>query len=166
MKKYRDHLWISAICVLFLFTSGMFLFANEKPSEEDMKGPVIVASKIDTEGALLGQMIIHMLEANGFDAVDKTEFGPTDVIRKAIINGEIDIYPEYTGNGGFFFDNTQPSIWACHYFVSIDCRSRYYTSNTLLLISIPGSLQILHRVFPMDRPPGSVHYMRAAHRRR
>jgi osmoprotectant transport system substrate-binding protein len=111
MKKYRRNICIPVICALFLFTSGAFLFGTEKPPDEDMKGPVVVASKIDTEGALLGQMIIHMLKANGFDAVDKTEFGPTDVMRKAIINGEIDIYPEYTGNGGFFFDNTQPSIW-------------------------------------------------------
>jgi osmoprotectant transport system substrate-binding protein len=70
-----------------------------------------VASKIDTEGALLGSMIILMLEDNGFQTVDRTEFGPTDVIRKAIISGEIDLYPEYTGNGGFFYSDTDSSIW-------------------------------------------------------
>ncbi|MBN2219278.1 MAG: ABC transporter substrate-binding protein, partial [Kosmotogaceae bacterium] len=76
-----------------------------------LKGPVTVASKIDTEGALLGQMIVIVLEKNGFEVNDKTEFGTTSVIRKAIIAGEIDIYPEYTGNGGFFFDNTDPMVW-------------------------------------------------------
>lgn len=76
-----------------------------------LKGPITVASKIDTEGALLGQMIVHVLEANGFEVNDKTEFGTTSVIRKAIVAGEIDIYPEYTGNGGFFFDDTDPQIW-------------------------------------------------------
>jgi len=79
--------------------------------EEEAKGPVSVASKIDTEGALLGQMIILSLEADGFEVEDKTEFGPTSVIREAIINDELDLYPEYTGNGGFFFDDTDPEIW-------------------------------------------------------
>ncbi|MDI6816138.1 MAG: ABC transporter substrate-binding protein [Actinomycetota bacterium] len=87
--------------------------ASRQPQNQasEKKGPVIVASKIDTEGALLGNMIIEMLKANGFEVVDKVEFGPTDLIRKAIIGGEIDIYPEYTGNGGFFFDDTDPETW-------------------------------------------------------
>ncbi|TVM15018.1 ABC transporter substrate-binding protein [Oceanidesulfovibrio indonesiensis] len=74
-------------------------------------GPVVVGSKIDTEGALLGQMILHMLDANGFEVKDRTEFGPTPIVRKAITSGEIDIYPEYTGNGAFFFEDTDPAIW-------------------------------------------------------
>ncbi len=75
------------------------------------KGSIVVGSKIDTEGALLGQMIILMLEANGFATVDKTEFGPTPIVRKAITAGEIDIYPEYTGNGAFFFSGSDPTVW-------------------------------------------------------
>lgn len=75
------------------------------------KGPIVVASKIDTEGALLGNMIVELLRAHGFTVTDKTQFGTTDVIRKAIINGEIDIYPEYTGNGGFFFPDSPRDVW-------------------------------------------------------
>jgi len=73
--------------------------------------PVVVASKIDTEGALLGKIIVKVLNANGIATVDKTSFGTTDVVRKAIIGKEIDLYPEYTGNGGFIFSNTDPTIW-------------------------------------------------------
>jgi osmoprotectant transport system substrate-binding protein len=102
--------WGVMIGMLFLITQVSLSAASEK-KEEAKKGPIIVASKIDTEGALLGQMIIHMLQKNGFSVVDRTEFGPTDVIRKAIINDEIDMYPEYTGNGGFFYSDTDPSIW-------------------------------------------------------
>ncbi len=75
------------------------------------KGPITVGSKIDTEGALLSQMIILMLRKNGFDVVDKSQFGPTSVVRKAIISGELDIYPEYTGNGAFFFDEADSPVW-------------------------------------------------------
>ena len=90
---------------------GTAFASQREPFEEGGKGPIVIASKIDTEGALLGQMIIHMLNANGFDTVDKVQFGTTDVIRKAIFSGEIDLYPEYTGNGGFFYDGTDPAIW-------------------------------------------------------
>lgn len=78
---------------------------------EATKGPITIGSKIDTEGALLSQMIIAILRDNGFQVVDKSEFGPTQVVRKAIISGEIDIYPEYTGNGAFFFDETESDVW-------------------------------------------------------
>ncbi len=80
-------------------------------AHETGKETIVVGSKIDTEGGLLGQMIILMLQANGFTAVNKTQLGPTDVVREAITSGEIDIYPEYTGNGAFFFPGTDPSIW-------------------------------------------------------
>jgi len=75
------------------------------------KGPITVGSKIDTEGALLSQIIILMLKQNGFEVVDKSQFGPTPVVRKAILSGELDIYPEYTGNGAFFFGEERSDVW-------------------------------------------------------
>jgi osmoprotectant transport system substrate-binding protein len=79
---------------------------------ETGKGTIIVGSKLDDEAALLGQMIVAMLEANGFNVIDRTEFGSTSVVRAAIKSGELDIYPEYTGNGAFFFDGTDPEVWS------------------------------------------------------
>ncbi len=100
-----------SIILLFLFLSLSFVFAGGTGEKGIVKTPVVVGSKIDTEGALLGQMIVKVLEANGIPTEDRTEFGPTDVIRKAISSGEIDIYPEYTGNGQFFFSSNEPEIW-------------------------------------------------------
>jgi len=110
MRKSTVLIVITGLLVLSVFPLLLFAASSK---EEDREGtvPVTVASKIDTEGALLGQMIILMLEANGIPTVDRTEFGPTDVIRKAIAGGEIDLYPEYTGNGGFFYADTDPTIW-------------------------------------------------------
>ena len=71
--------------------------------EEAAKGPVTIASKFDTEGALLGNVMRLVLENAGFEVVDRTELGPTDVVRKALETGEVDMYPEYTGNGNWFF---------------------------------------------------------------
>jgi glycine betaine/choline ABC-type transport system substrate-binding protein len=100
------HKYILILIVLSLISSGLFAVGGQEeaaPMEEMKKGPVLVASKIDTEGALLGNMIKLALENEGFEVEDKISFGPTDVVRRAIISGEIDIYPEYTGNGAFFF---------------------------------------------------------------
>lgn len=105
MKKLLGLLGILAI-ILALIVSGC---AGDGKS--DAKGPITVGSKIDTEGALLSQVIILMLQDNGFDTVDKSQFGPTQVVRKALISGEIDLYPEYTGNGAFFFDETESNVW-------------------------------------------------------
>ncbi len=68
------------------------------------KGPIVVGSKIDTEGAILGQVIIQVLESNGFKVTDKTRTGATDVVRKALLSGQIDIYPEYTANAILVFN--------------------------------------------------------------
>jgi len=74
-------------------------------------GPLVVGSKVDTEGAVLGKIIVKVLTANGIPVVDKVSFGTTDIVRKAIIAKQIDIYPEYTGNGGFIFADTDPGLW-------------------------------------------------------
>ena len=72
---------------------------------------IIVGSKIDTEGSLLAQMIILMLRDNGFEVTDESQFGPTAIVKVALESGEIDIYPEYTGNGAFFFDEADSAVW-------------------------------------------------------
>ncbi len=75
---------------------------------------VVVSSKIDTEGGVLGNIIKLVLEANDIAVTDKIQLGPTPIVREAIIAGEIDIYPEYTGNGAFFLTQPpglDPAIW-------------------------------------------------------
>ncbi|WP_046862380.1 glycine betaine ABC transporter substrate-binding protein OsmF [Microvirga massiliensis] len=73
--------------------------------------PVVVASKIDTEGALLGEMIALVLEHQGIPVEKRVSLGPTKVVRTALLSGEIDIYPEYTGNGAFFHDIPNDKAW-------------------------------------------------------
>jgi osmoprotectant transport system substrate-binding protein len=73
--------------------------------------PVRVGSKIDTEGKLLGNMMVLALEANGIKTQSKVSLGNTQVMRGAITAGEIDIYPEYTGNGAFIFAEEKSPVW-------------------------------------------------------
>ena len=71
---------------------------DTEATTDEAKGPIVVGSKIDIEGPILGEIIISMLEENGFDTTNSTRTGATDVVRNALLAGEIDIYPEYTAN--------------------------------------------------------------------
>jgi osmoprotectant transport system substrate-binding protein len=72
---------------------------------------VVVSSKIDTEGGVLGNIILQILQANDIPVTDKIQLGGTPVVREAITAGQIDIYPEYTGNGAFFFNKADDPLW-------------------------------------------------------
>jgi osmoprotectant transport system substrate-binding protein len=76
---------------------------SEGPTYKD--GPEVrVGTFLDSEGAVLGSMIIQMLEANGIKTVDKTKLGTPDVVRKALLENQIDLQVDYTGSGQFYHD--------------------------------------------------------------
>ena len=85
---------------------------------------VVVSSKIDTEGGVLGNIILSVLNANGIQTTDRVQLGATPVMRQAIIAGEIDIYPEYTGNAAFFFEKADDPAWK-------DAAKAYELAKTL-----------------------------------
>ncbi len=62
-----------------------------------LAGPVQVGSKKFTEGVILGEITTQLLEARGVGATHRRELGGSRVLWSALLNGEIDIYPEYTG---------------------------------------------------------------------
>jgi osmoprotectant transport system substrate-binding protein len=72
---------------------------------------VVVSSKLSSESVMIGHMIRLLLNADGIKTVDRTTLGATPVVRKALIAGEIDIYIEYTGNAGFFFNRASDPAW-------------------------------------------------------
>jgi len=75
----------------------------EGPGTDEPKGTITIGSKIDTEGELVSSIVKLVLEDAGYTVEDKSQTGTTEVVRKAIIAGEIDLYPEYSGNGYWFF---------------------------------------------------------------
>ncbi|WP_034456496.1 glycine betaine ABC transporter substrate-binding protein OsmF [Buttiauxella noackiae] len=87
--------------------AGLVLLAAGAQAAE----PVKVGSKIDTEGSLLGNIILQVLDSQGVKTVNKVQLGTTPVVRGAITAGELDIYPEYTGNGAFFFKDEKDAAW-------------------------------------------------------
>lgn len=75
------------------------------------KADVVVSSKIDTEGGVVGNIILQALKAKDIPVSDKIQLGATPIVREALIQGQIDIYPEYTGNAAFFFNQADSDVW-------------------------------------------------------
>jgi len=69
------------------------------PSAEDEGGgpTITVGSKNFTEQYVLGELYAQALEAKGFNVETKLDLGSAAIADKALQNGQIDMYPEYTG---------------------------------------------------------------------
>jgi osmoprotectant transport system substrate-binding protein len=76
------------------------------------KGPITVATMVDSEGALLGKSMVLLLEAKGYTVVDRTGFGTPDVLRKALEAKEVDLVVDYTGSGQFYHGSSDPSLFS------------------------------------------------------
>lgn len=103
---------ISSRALVRLFALGLVLLAClPAPAQAELAAPVIVASKADTEGALLGSLIALALEREGIPVETRLQLGPTQAVRSAILSGAIHVYPEYTGNGAFFHNMPEHPVW-------------------------------------------------------
>lgn len=60
---------------------------------------ITVASKDFTEQFILGEMYALLLENAGYKVERKLNLGGTPVAQQALLDGSIDVYPEYTGTG-------------------------------------------------------------------
>lgn len=58
-----------------------------------------VGSKQFTEQLILGQIAIIALEDAGASVTDETGLASTDIVRTALVEGDVDMYWEYTGTG-------------------------------------------------------------------
>lgn len=78
---------MASVCLLLAILSA----AGDKPVK------VIVGSKGSTESIVLGEMAVLLAENAGAKVVHKDSLGGTGLVWKALLNGDIDVYPEYTG---------------------------------------------------------------------
>jgi osmoprotectant transport system substrate-binding protein len=60
---------------------------------------VAIGSKDFTEELILGEMYAQILEKHGLRIARKLNLGGTQVAMEALLRGDIDLYPEYTGTG-------------------------------------------------------------------
>ncbi len=73
--------------------------------------PVVVSSKLDIEGPLLGEICLQTLNQAGIPTRNRLALGPTVILRDALLAGAIDLYPEYTGNAALFFNLDGDPVW-------------------------------------------------------
>jgi osmoprotectant transport system substrate-binding protein len=71
--------------------------APERALAQD--APVRIGSKDFTEQLILGEMYAILLESAGIPVERRLNLGGTQVAQEALLAGEIDLYPEYTGTG-------------------------------------------------------------------
>ncbi len=86
---------------ILLLLTAVFLaaFLTACGATDDDENRVVVASKDFTEQFILGEMYAQLLEDAGYTVTRRLNLGGTPVAHQALLNGEIDLYPEYTGTG-------------------------------------------------------------------
>lgn len=103
MRLLRSRGWLQAIALVVMAlalplaacgSSGSGSGATGKPGSGVT---VVVGSKLDPDGQLLGEMYILLLQNQGYTVTPKLALGQTPVLFNAIKSGAIDIYPEFTG---------------------------------------------------------------------
>jgi osmoprotectant transport system substrate-binding protein len=87
--------WIPYSIVALLVVLALGITSCARPTVPAVR----IGSKDFTEELLLGEMYALILEANGIPVERKLNLAGTQVAHEALTNGQIDIYPEYTGTG-------------------------------------------------------------------
>jgi osmoprotectant transport system permease protein len=82
-----------AVLALVLVLGVVFWQFSKSPVGENR---VVVGSKDFTESALLAEILAQMLEARGVTVERRFELGG-NLPHEAMVNGTLDLYPEYTG---------------------------------------------------------------------
>jgi osmoprotectant transport system substrate-binding protein len=89
LKTTKGTLIFTALILIGALVIGPQARAAEKK--------LVIGSKNFTEQRILGAIMIKLLESRGFTCEDRTGLGGTLVARTALVNGQIDMYMEYTG---------------------------------------------------------------------
>ena len=92
-----------------LFLAG--LASSTLARQSSAAPPVVVGSKLDLEGGLLGEMLLLALGQAHIATENRLRLGPTSILRAALLSGAIDLCPEYTGNAAFFFHEEGDPLW-------------------------------------------------------
>ncbi|QXU43926.1 ABC transporter permease/substrate-binding protein [Pedobacter sp. D749] len=90
----------------FLISNGLY-----KAPKNGHKGTVRIGSKIFGEQYILAEMYSMLIKGNtDYDVATKTGLGGTKICFDALMNDQIDFYPEYTGTGLLVLLQPDPKI--------------------------------------------------------
>ena len=101
---HRQHavvrlLLVAALILTNIGTTSGVVRAQDGTTDAPTKGRIVVGSKDYTEQLVLGQIVVLLLENAGYEVVDQTGIGGSQVVRDAILNGSIDTYVELVATG-------------------------------------------------------------------
>lgn len=82
------------LCLVLLLTATT---AGAQSFTVAVGQPIAVGSKAFTESVILGEIVTRLARDAGARAEHQREFGGTRVLWEAVLRGDLDIYPEYTG---------------------------------------------------------------------
>jgi osmoprotectant transport system permease protein len=88
--------WASLALLVALGVWGVWRNSRRAASEPLNRARVVVGSKDFTESLLLGEIVAQLLEARGVAVERRFELGG-NLAHQALVAGQIDCYPEYTG---------------------------------------------------------------------
>lgn len=76
---------------------GMLMIVLLSFSSTSLAATTVIGSKAFTESVILGEIATQLTVEAGFDAQHRRQLGGTRVLWSALIRGDIQCYPEYTG---------------------------------------------------------------------
>jgi len=98
-SRDHDHLYhnrtLSLLCIKFglCIAVAISFTALAQPTEKN----IVVGSKRFTESYVLGEILNQTLRDSGANATHRQGLGNTAIVVQALMNNQIDVYPEYTG---------------------------------------------------------------------
>lgn len=97
-KRLLTRRLIFLIVVLIFSVASFFWFFTSHTSNKTIR----IATKNFTEQMILGEIMAQLIETKtDFKVERKFNLGSTDICQEALLQNEIDLYPEYTGTGLF-----------------------------------------------------------------
>jgi osmoprotectant transport system permease protein len=99
-RKQFPFKWLSAFTgVMFVMLFGCVIVGGTKVCTSEIANDVIrIASKNFSEQFILSEIMAQLIEAKtNLKVQRKLNLGTTDIVHQAMLRGEVDLYPEYTG---------------------------------------------------------------------
>ncbi|MFT5438673.1 MAG: osmoprotectant transport system permease protein [Alphaproteobacteria bacterium] len=90
----------TARCI-HIITSVLFVMCTQAASSQNLGNSdarsLTIGSKSFTESVILGEILTGLVRKSGHGATHRRQLGGTRILWSALLRGDIDAYPEYTG---------------------------------------------------------------------
>lgn len=110
MKRHKIYI-VTVLFMLLALSACSPAGSKDQAQVVNPDDPIVLGSFVDTEGGILGNIVLLTLEANNYTVTDKVQFGTPDVHRNALLQGELDIGIDYTGNGQYYSEGFDEAVW-------------------------------------------------------